>query len=138
MSSKRDAIREAIKSALIAANTAAGAAVYTSHYTVLMAETYPLILIETPQESIESMLPGSPKQYDRKLTIVVSAVVQQNDAMDTGMDAIADQIEAVFAANPTFGLCSGSILKSVDSTVQDNGEQLTGAIHLTFEAHYFG
>jgi hypothetical protein len=85
------------------------------------------------------MQPGTPPIYERRLTVIVSAVVSQNDTMDDAMDSLADQIEAVFGKDPTFGgICNGSILKSVDSTVDSNGEQLFGAIHVSFEVTYLG
>jgi hypothetical protein len=136
MSVPRTDIRTAAKNALLGA-TAAGQAVFTSKYTALMSETFPLILISAAAEELESAQ-VQPAQYFRKLKLILSALVQANDSMDDVLDLVGSQVEAAMAKDPTLaGSVTGMVLKAIDLEAIE-GEQLFGAIHLTYEVGYFG
>lgn len=135
--SKRTDIRNAIAAALKAGNTDAGQNVLTSRYTAMFSETFPLILVYTPDEDVELLIP-SPAQYDRKLTVNVTGIIQADASIDDSLDTIADQIETVMKKDAIFGgLAMGLVLHKTSSEVETIGETQMGAIHLAYELSYF-
>lgn len=135
MSTRRTDIRNAMAAALVS-KTAAGRNVLTSRYTALFADTFPLILIYSPTETADFFV-AYPPQYNRKLTVNLSAIVQVNDDIDIMLDTISQEIETAIGVDPTFGgLAMGLVLQKTESEVDNTGEGQFGAIHLTYEVLY--
>lgn len=134
--SKRKSIRTAVSAAL-KGKTQADQNVFTSRYSALFSDAYPLILIYTPEEELETYV-NSPRQYQRTMTLIVSAIIKANDDVDDEIDDLAEDLEAAIAVDQTFGgLAMGSVLKKIDSEVDTEGESQLAAVHLTLEVEYF-
>ncbi len=133
----RITIRTGIQAALVD-KTDATNRVYTSRYTALVAESYPLILIYTPAEDAD-IAALKPSRYNRKLSLIISGVVEANDEMDTELDTMAAAIEEVMGKGPVaWGGANSAVLKKSETTIETKGEKLFGAIHLEYELTYFG
>lgn len=134
--SKRTDIRNAIATA-IRGQTIVDQNVLTSRYSALMSETFPIILVYTPEEDPELLVPA-PAKYNRTLRVAISAIVKANESVDDSLDSLADEIEAAIIRDATFGgLAMGTVMKKIESEIEYVGEMQFGAIHLNFEVQYY-
>lgn len=145
----RKIIRHAIVAALLGA-TAAGDRVQATRLEPYRKSQLPAIGVYTPDEPIdvETSEGSSPRQLRRALTVRIAAAVEAptgalDDVADP-MDDIAEQIEAVMAADPYFGprgseLASDSILINTEMGVRggEGGERIYGIITLTYVVTYW-
>ena len=140
MAHPRELIRKQAVAVLLGA-TDAGASVYASRVRPFISNTWqsdlPAICVFTMDESGE-IFNQAPREYRRRVELVVEIHAEGNDALDDTLDTLARQVERLLLMDDTLGGTAND-LQYVRSrmVLLDQSEQLTGACRLIFEAEYF-
>lgn len=140
MAHPRELIRKAAVAVLLGA-TNAGASVYASRVAPLISNGWqselPAIIVYTMDEGGE-IFNQAPREYRRRVELVVEIHAEGNEALDDTLDTLARQVERLLLRDETLGDTAND-LKYVRSrmVLLDQSEHLTGACRLIFEAEYF-
>lgn len=140
MAHPRELIRKQAVAVLMGA-TNAGASVYASRVAPLISNGWqselPAIIVYTMDETGE-IFNQSPREYRRRVELVVEIHAEGNEALDDTLDTLARQVERLLLMDDTLGDTVND-LQYVRSRIVllDQSEQLTGACRLIFEAEYF-
>ncbi len=140
MAHPRELIRKAAVAALLGA-TNAGASVYASRVAPLISNGWqselPAIIVYTMDEAGE-IFNQAPREYRRRVELVVEIHAEGNEALDDTLDTLARQVERLLLRDDTLGDTAND-LRYVRSrmVLLDQSEHLTGACRLIFEAEYF-
>lgn len=139
MAHPRELIRKQAVAVLLGA-TNAGASVYASRVAPLISNEWqnelPAIIVYTMDEAGE-IFNQAPREYLRKVELVVEIHAEGNAALDDTLDTLARQVERLLLMNDTLGGTAND-LQYVRSrmVLLDQSEQLTGACRVIFEADY--
>ncbi len=140
MAHPREHIRKQAVAVLMGA-TNAGASVYASRVAPLISNGWqselPAIIVYTMDETGE-IFNQSPREYWRRVELVVEIHAEGNEALDDTLDTLARQVERLLLMDDTLGDTVND-LQYVRSrmVLLDQSEHLTGACRLIFEAEYF-
>lgn len=140
MAHPRQLIRKQAVAVLLGA-TNAGASVFASRVRPFISNSWqsdlPAICVFTMDETSE-IFNQAPREYLRRVELVVEIHADGNDALDDTLDTLARQVERVLLMDDTLGDTVND-LQYVRSrmVLLDQSEQLTGACRLIFEAEYF-
>ncbi|SFW54165.1 hypothetical protein SAMN03159376_02079 [Pseudomonas sp. NFACC09-4] len=140
MAHPRELIRKAAVAALLGA-TNAGASVYASRVAPLISNGWqselPAIIVYTMDDAGE-IFNQAPREYRRRVELVVEIHAEGNEALDDTLDTLARQVERLLLRDDTLGDTAND-LRYVRSrmVLLDQSEHLTGACRLIFEAEYF-
>lgn len=140
MAHPRELIRKQAVAVLLGA-TNAGASVYASRVAPLISNGWqselPAIIVYTMDESAE-IFNQAPREYRRRVELVVEIHAEGNEALDDTLDTLARQVERLLLMDDTLGGTAND-LQYVRSrmVLLDQSEHLTGACRLIFEAEYF-
>lgn len=140
MAHPRELIRKAAVAALFGA-TNAGTSVYASRVAPLISNGWqselPAIIVYTMDEAGE-IFNQAPREYRRRVELVVEIHAEGNEALDDTLDTLARQVERLLLRDDTLGDTAND-LRYVRSrmVLLDQSEHLTGACRLIFEAEYF-
>lgn len=136
MSTRRKEIREALVDLLTGA-TDCGNRVYANRVRPLWQEELPAILITTKSEAVE-IWAQSPMEYKRSLTVDVIIYAEADDLCDDTLDILGAQVEAKLYEDHTLEeICEDVILRSAELGIEKNGDNLLGALTLTYEIPYY-
>lgn len=140
MAHPRELIRKQAVAVLLGA-TNAGASVYASRVAPLISNGWqselPAIIVYTMDETAE-IFNQAPREYRRRVELVVEIHAEGNDALDDTLDTLARQVERLLLMGDTLGDTVND-LQYVRSrmVLLDQSEHLTGACRLIFDAEYF-
>lgn len=140
MAHPRELIRKQAVAVLMGA-TSAAASVYASRVAPLISNGWqselPAIIVYTMDETGE-IFNQSPREYRRRVELVVEIHAEGNEALDDTLDTLARQVERLLLMDDTLGDTVND-LQYVRSrmVLLDQSEHLTGACRLIFEAEYF-
>ena len=140
MAHPRELIRKQAVAVLLGA-TNAGASVYASRVAPLISNGWqselPAIIVYTMDETAE-IFNQAPKEYRRRVELVVEIHAEGNEALDDTLDTLARQVERLLLMDDTLGDTVND-LQYVRSrmVLLDQSEHLTGACRLIFDAEYF-
>lgn len=140
MAHPRELIRKQAVAVLLGA-TNAGVSVYASRVAPLISNGWqselPAIIVYTMDESAE-IFNQAPREYRRRVELVVEIHAEGNEALDDMLDTLARQVERLLLMDDTLGDTVND-LQYVRSrmVLLDQSEHLTGACRLIFEAEYF-
>lgn len=119
MSHVRQQIREAAATALTGLTTS-GARVYQSRVHPLDADKLPCLLVNTDDETVESLQITAPSLLDRSLELTIRAVAKASSNLDDTLDTMVAEVETVLG-NSTLG---GKVKTLVLSGITVEIEQL--------------
>lgn len=140
MAHPRELIRKQAVAVLMGA-TSAAASVYASRVAPLISNGWqselPAIIVYTMDETSE-IFNQAPREYRRRVELVVEIHAEGNEALDDTLDTLARQVERLLLMDDTLGDTVND-LQYVRSrmVLLDQSEHLTGACRLIFEAEYF-
>ncbi|MFK0090964.1 hypothetical protein ACIQUS_27235 [Pseudomonas sp. NPDC090755] len=140
MAHPRELIRKQAVAVLLGA-TDAGASVYASRVAPLISNGWqselPAIIVYTMDEAGE-IFNQAPREYRRRVELVVEIHAEGNGALDDTLDTLARQVERLLLMDDTLGGTAND-LQYVRSrmVLLDQSAHLTGACRLIFEAEYF-
>lgn len=141
MAHQRQLIRQAISQALIGAGTGAADRVYPSRKLPLRRPELPAIGVYILEEEVDDdSETTAPRELTRRAVVTIEANVLATDAVnvDDAMDAIALEIEAAMAADPSLGgQASDSILAATGIDLIDEGDRMTGLVILSYRVTYY-
>jgi hypothetical protein len=140
MAHPRELIRKQAVAVLLGA-TNAGASVYASRVRPLISNGWqselPAIIVYTMDESSE-IFNQAPREYRRRVELVVEIHAEGNESLDDTLDTLARQAERLLLMDDSLGGTANDLqLKRSRMVLLDQSEQLTGACRLIFEAEYF-
>lgn len=137
MSVQRKNIREALR-LLLLSETDAGTDVYANRVrSVWQNDELPAILIQTEDETIE-VWGDSPREYERVMSVEIKINAEADDACDDVLDIIGAQVESRLSIDHTLGeLCRDVVLRSAKLFLEKNGNNVIGALVLTFDITYY-
>lgn len=140
MAHPRELIRKQAVAVLLGA-TNAGPSVYASRVRPLISNGWqselPAIIVYTMDEASE-IFNQAPREYRRRVELVVEIHAEGNDALDDTLDTLARQVERLLLMDDTLGGTANDLQYERSRMVLlDQSEQLTGACRLIFEAEYF-
>lgn len=139
MAHPRELIRKQAVAVLLGA-TNAGASVYASRVAPLISNGWqselPAIIVYTMDEAGE-IFNQAPREYLRKVELVVEIHAEGTGALDDTLDTLARQVERLLLMDDTLGDTVNDLqyLRS-RMVLLDQSEHLTGACRLIFEASY--
>lgn len=139
MAHPRELIRKRAVAVLFG-TTNAGTSVYASRVKPLISNEWqnelPAIIVYTMDDSGE-IFNQAPREYLRKVELVVEIHAEGNDALDDTLDTLARQVEHLLLMDDTLGGTANN-LEYVRSrmVLLDQSETLTGACRVIFEAEY--
>jgi alpha-mannosidase len=139
MAHPRELIRKKAVELLMGA-TNAGVSVFASRVRPLISNTWqnelPAIIVYTMDDAGE-IFNQAPREYLRKVELVVEIHAEGNDALDDTLDTLARQVERLLLMDDTLGGTAND-LQYVRSrmVLLDQAETLTGACRVIFEAEY--
>jgi len=139
MAHPRELIRKQAVAVLLGA-TNAGASVYASRVAPLISNGWqselPAIIVYTMDESGE-IFNQAPREYLRKVELVVEIHAEGNERLDDTLDTLARQVEGLLLKDDTLGGTANDLqyLRS-RMVLLDQSEHLTGACRIIFEAEY--
>lgn len=128
----RQQIRTALVSAL--AGLSVGSAVYASRIIPLGVGQTPALLVSTEAEEISGADIGD--LLERRLDIVIRAVVRAADDADDALDSLAEEVESRLAGNTLGGLLAGLFLISHRVEFEHLDVQV-GVAEMRYAATYF-
>lgn len=140
MAHPRELIRKQAVAVLLGA-TSAGSSVFASRVRPFVSNDWqsdlPAICVFTMDEASE-IFNQAPREYRRRVELVVEIHAVGNEALDDTLDTLARQVEHLLLRDDTLGGTAND-LEYVRSrmVLLDQAEQLTGACRLIFEAEYF-
>lgn len=131
----RTAIRQALVAALAAGGTAAGARVYDTPSDVRTA--WPALVVDDLGEMQSAVtLPGGPgRRVERRLTLEVTAELQQVSGYATARDSLAADVE-VIAVNATLPGVKQIVPAGYQPDLSNNGERPIVVGRQRFEVLY--
>lgn len=134
----RQIIRHAVVAQLVD-KTAAGARVYPARRIPLQRVELPAVAVYVPTESVEvTSRATAPRELDRRVQLVVEAIVQQAENADDALDELALGVENALHADWTLGgVASDLLLVNTEVDVVDDGRQLIGVVRLEWEVRYY-
>lgn len=139
MAHPRELIRKQAVAVLMG-TTNAGSSVYASRVAPLISNGWqselPAIIVYTMDDAGE-IFNQAPREYRRRVELVVEIHAEGNEALDDTLDTLARQVENLLLRDDTLGDTVND-LKYVRSrmVLLDQSEHLTGACRLIFEAEY--
>lgn len=134
MAHARQQIRAAFATAVTGLTTT-GTRVHTWRAYELAEDGLPALLVSTPTEDIDRQAQGT-KAY-RNMTIECTAVVRAASTAYNTADTIAAEVEAAILADETLGgLARFCRLTGTASEIDDEAQQPTFQITLTFDCMY--
>lgn len=115
-----------------------GANVFLGRVSDLAANELPAILVRSGSESVAPLTLAAPRQLERRLTVLVGAVVRVADGLDTALNAIASEIEPALAMpNPLSGLNVAAVtLRGLAAPRMEQGQQPVADITMQYEITY--
>lgn len=139
-------IRKQIRAAAVLALTGlstTGANVFDSRKLALSnLDQLPCLIVRTEDEEIiaeETTLGGSAK-VRRELELSIEAMVRATSG-DEGQDTVDDiiaEVEVAIAANRKFsGLAKDTVLKVIETEIDDSGDQVFAAVQVVFATTYW-
>ncbi|MFK0090952.1 hypothetical protein ACIQUS_27170 [Pseudomonas sp. NPDC090755] len=140
MAHPRELIRKQAVAVLLGA-TDAGASVYASRVAPLISNGWqselPAIIVYTMDEHGE-LFNQAPREYRRRVELVVEIHAEGNGALDDTLDTLARQVERLLLMDDTLGGTANDLQYQRSRMVLlDQSQHLTGACRLIFEAEYF-
>ncbi len=97
----------------------------------------PIISVRTASETV-SEFAEAPKEYERVLTVEVEILAEADDSLDDSLDIIGQQVEFVLYQDNTLGeICRDVVLKGANIQLEKNGNNLLGALTLTYDVLYY-
>jgi hypothetical protein len=140
MAHPRELIRKQAVAVLLGA-TNADASVYASRVRPLISNGWqselPAIIVYTMDESSE-IFNQAPREYRRRVELVVEIHAEGNESLDDTLDTLARQAERLLLMDDSLGGTANDLqLQRSRMVLLDQSEQLTGACRLIFEAEYF-
>ena len=136
MAHPRKVIRHAVTDAILAAATTAGTRVFPTQKLLYAMRLLPAIAVYTPSEK-STLDDTAPRELDRKLNLVVEALVASVENVDDAMDDIAEEIEAVMDADPYLScLVFQSHLAETEAVSEPDGDRQIGQLTMTYQLSY--
>lgn len=141
MAHPRKLIRHAVVALLIAANTAAGSRVLGTRVEPHKKTKLPALSVYTLNDPVDED-DSTETEEAHELELEIAGWVAHTDAVpaDDAMDDIAEQIEAVMAANPYLNGKASEVrfVGTVTSVVEEDGrsDPLVGIVVLTYAVTY--
>lgn len=139
---QRKLIRQVVAATLVNA-TAATDRVFTTRMNPVRMPELPALCIYSEDERVT---PDSqktfPRELERRLEIVVEGYVGLTDQIDDELDDLAEQVEKLMHADPTFSAQTGeavvgdSVMTSTIFTFKDEGNRPFGAFRMVYEFTY--
>lgn len=134
----RKKIRDAFKAALDQ-KTSAGRNVFASRLAPITLDTLPALMVYVRDETIApDDYPASGEgSVKRRLEITVECVVKGKKTVDDDLDALCEEVEAVFEFFPIpgFGAAEPRLIET-ELDVSDAFQEPVGSASLTFEVEY--
>lgn len=136
---QRQIIREAVRDRLLGSNTVAEDRVFKSRVLPYGELELPAIAVYSRTEPVDPDSKNTaPRELTRNLQLVIEGVVKLSEDVDDALDALALEIERAVDRDPTFGgAASDAILSSTDVTIEEDGDQPTGVVILTYTITYY-
>jgi hypothetical protein len=135
MAHKRSDIRSALVS-IISGNTNAGTNVYANRSIPTWQSELPVILIYVQNETATRRAISS-SQSIRDINVRIEIIEEDNDTLDSALDAIALQVENLLEANTNLNATASSIvLTGTDIETDAIGEKLVGKCILNYQVKY--
>lgn len=129
----RKQLRDAAALALTGLATTGGN-VFSGRKLTLRDGDLPGLVLTTPAEESEPMQMGNVQR--RTLLLQVRGVVKTSDDVETQLDQIAAEVEAVLGDNTLGDLCKTTELSSTQLEPDDPLDQSTGAVTLSYRLVY--
>lgn len=137
MSTQRTNIRNAIITVLSNAAIVAPGLVFSNRFRELGPEELPAVLVYTRAEKV-SVWAESPREYERRLSVVIEIIAAGNDDLDDSIDLLCQKIEKEMCRDHTLGeKCRDVVLQSVDLSVSNEGDQAIGGARLEYEVTHY-
>lgn len=136
MSHVRTQIRDAIKTRLTGLTTTADRVFKSRKYPLNNAEL-PGLCIYAEEEENETDTNEIGTQF-RELLVVIEGVDKDKTDIDDALDVIAAEVETAMFSDPFFNnLVQGCQLESTVIETNDDTEQPTGSIAMSFRVNYY-
>ncbi len=138
MANKRKLIREAIVQRLIDAGTTAGSKVYENRTRPVWEGSLPAINVWTESET-PILINEAPKIYERTLIVVIEAYASARADIDDDLDALSNQIEAIFDNEDRFSLqgeTSDIVYAGTEMGLIGTGSRETGVVRISYRVKY--
>lgn len=137
MSHQRTVIRNKIRDLLIAGNTAAADKVFANRVVPIQEDELPCITVYTNGETAE-IYNTAPRELERRLSVVVEIANKVEETIDESLDDLAKEVEYILDQDDTVGgTASDIVYQGSDLAIRDEGENLIGALRLTYEVKYY-
>lgn len=125
---------------MLLGNTLAGTKVFASRVEPFISRSWeqelPAIVVYTMDESAE-IYSAAPREYLRKVELVVEIHAAGTETLDDTLDTIARQVEMVLMADDTLGDTVNDLQYTRTRMVlRDEGETLIGGCRISFDAQY--
>jgi hypothetical protein len=132
----RKAIRHAVANVILAAETDADDRVYATQKLLYPLRVLPAISVYTPREK-STLDETAPRELDRKLDVIVEALLEAGENVDDAMDDMAEQIERAMDTDPYFGsLVFQSNLIETETVSEPDGDRQIGQLTMTYTLSY--
>lgn len=139
MTHQRETIRKGVVSLIETAAIVAAGKVYSNRSLPLWAANLPTINITSDSEESEryDMTGGTSLERILDLVVEATALNVSDENLDDTLDDLAELIEATLGADHTWGgLVTASTLTATEFETDDEGENSTGTIRMTYTAQY--
>lgn len=139
---QRQEIREAVIAMLTKVvggkyPTAAGSRVFAMRMNKLAETQLPAIIVYTLSEDA-AQFNEAPRELKRTCKLAIEAAIIADSKAEDLLDQLAEQIEAVMAADVTLKKkAAASILTATESEIFSDGKQDIGAVRLDYEVEYY-
>lgn len=134
--------RAAIRKAAAAALASVGPTVYQNRVEPFIStswqEDLPAINVYTLDESARVFYDAGNRTYERVAQLAVEITVAANESTDDVLDNLAELVEnAITQDDSLAGTCSQLVLVSSRMGIKSEGEHVTGACLILWEATYY-
>lgn len=137
MAHVRRQIREAL-AALVTGLATTGSRVYQSRVYPLGDSNLPCLLVNTDDESIETLTTGATPMQERRLTVQVRAVAKESSSLDDTLDQIMAEVEAALGAAGVLSTLAKSItLSGLRVEMDDALEKPVGVASMEYQISYY-
>lgn len=118
--------------------TTTGTRVHAGRTTPMPAASSPFLLVYGRSEQSQPLtMQGANRRLQRELVLVVEGVSGETGDVDDTQNAIALEVEAALAADPTLGgTCRDLYIAATQINAQVDGETRLGLVRLEFQVLY--
>lgn len=137
MSHVRQQIREALATAVTGLATT-GSRVYQSRIYPVSDSKLPCLLVNTDDESIETLTSNTTPMLERRLTAQVRAVAKASSDLDDTLDQIMAEVEAALGAAGVLSALAKSVsLSGIRVEMDDALEKPVGVASMEYQISYY-